>query len=85
MLVLKKKKKKRKVGKKNRKKTGSRDFPGGAMDNDPPAVAGDMGSIPALEDPTFRGATETTLQPLRLSATTKPRCLEPVLCNKTPQ
>ena len=30
------------------------------MDNDPPAVARDMGSIPAMEDPMFCGATETT-------------------------
>ena len=36
----------------------SRDFPGGAVDRNLPASAGDPGSIPIREDPTFRGATK---------------------------
>jgi len=38
-----------------RKKVG---FPGGTVDKNPPADAGDMGSIPGLEDSTCLGATK---------------------------
>ena len=38
-----------------RKKAG---FPGGTVDKNPPANAGDMGSIPGLEDSTCLGATK---------------------------
>ena len=38
-----------------RKKVG---FPGGPVDKNPPADAGDMGSIPGLEDSTCLGATK---------------------------
>ena len=33
-------------------------FPGGAVVKNPPANAGDTGSIPGWEDPTCRGATK---------------------------
>ena len=36
----------------------NRDFPGGAVVKNPPANAGDTGSIPDLEDPTCHGATK---------------------------
>ena len=35
-----------------------RDFPGGPEDKNPPASAGDIGSVPILEDPTCCGETK---------------------------
>ena len=72
------------------------DFPGGAVVKNPPANAGDTGSIPGPEDPTCRGATKTmhhhywafTLEPAshnywaRMLQLLKPAHLEPVLRNK---
>ena len=40
------------------KESVKRDFPGGAVVENPPANAGDTGSSPGREDPTCRGATE---------------------------
>ena len=37
----------------------SKGFPGGSMVKNPPASAGDMGSIPSTEDPTCYGATKS--------------------------
>ena len=64
-----------------RKKVG---FPGGTVDKNPPADAGDMGSIPGLEDSTCLGATKPVhrsywahvLQVLKL------KCPDPVLCKR---
>ena len=39
-------------------KLGAWDFRGGTVDRNLPASAGDPGSIPIREDPTFRGATK---------------------------
>lgn len=34
------------------------DFPGRAVDKNPPARTGDIGSVPGWEDPTRRGAVK---------------------------
>ena len=53
------------------------DFSGGTVDKNLRANAGDVGSIPDLEDSTCCGATEA-----RGPQLLKPECLEPVLRNK---
>ena len=53
------------------------DFPGGTVNKNLRANAGDMGSIPDLEDSTCFGATEA-----RGPQLLKPECLEPVFHNK---
>ena len=55
------------------------DFPGGAVDKNPPAKAGDMGSIPSLGR--FHNASEQ-LSPC--TTATKSVCLEPVLHSEKP-
>ena len=71
-----------------------RDFPGGTVVKNPPANAGDMGSV--REDPTGRRAAKPmhhnywacALEPAnhnywaRVSQLLKPACLEPMLHNK---
>ena len=55
------------------------DFPGGAVDKNPPAKAGDMGSIRSL------GRVHTASEQLSpCTTTTKPVCLEPVLRSEKP-
>ena len=39
----------RRTGQEEIKKCGNRDFPGGTVVKNPPAIAGDMGSSPGLE------------------------------------
>ena len=60
------------------------DFPGGTVDKDPSAKAGDMGSSPAQEYSTGRRARKP-MSPnywVRMLQLPKPACLGPVLCNK---
>ena len=52
-----------------------RDLPGGTVDKNPPANAGDMGSTLVWKDPTCRGATKPVCHNYRACA------LEPVSHN----
>ena len=75
---------------------GSQGFPGGAVDKNPPANAGDMGSNPGLGRshmprsnkacaPQLLSLCSRACKPQLLSpraTTTEPACLEPMLCNK---
>ena len=54
-----------------------RDFPGGAVVKNPPANAGDTGSIPRLERSNMPRSNSA-----RAPQLLKPVRLEPVLCNK---
>ena len=60
----------------NHQKTGTQDFPGGPVVENPPANAGDTGLILHL------GRSHKPWGNSPCAATTEPMCLEPVLCNK---
>ena len=64
--------------------TNNRDFPGGTVVKNPPANAGDTGSIPGPGRSHMPWSNEAR-EPQLLSScatTTEPMCLEPVLRNK---
>ena len=63
----------------------TKDFPGDTMDRNPPANAGDMGSIPALGK--FHMPQSMHHNHLNCAAepVMKPTCLELMLCNKRSQ
>ena len=65
-------------------KMESEGFPGGAVVENPPANAGDMGSILVREDPTCCGATKLVCHNYwaRVPQLLKPMRLEPVLHNE---
>ena len=71
------------------KKKKMRGFPGGSVVKNPPANAGDTGSIPDLADPTYCKATKPmhynywacALVPSSCNYWS-PQSLEPVLCNE---
>ena len=54
-----------------------RDFPGGTVDKNPPANAGDTDSIPALEDSTSHGATKAPAPGLLSPPTAATEAREP--------
>ena len=62
----------------NHQKTGTQDFPGGPVVENPPANAGDTGLILHL------GRSHKPWGNSPCAATTEPMCLEPVLCNEKP-
>ena len=57
-------------------KTGTQDFPGDPVVENPPANSGDTGSI------LHPGRSHKPWGNSPCTATTEPMCLEPVLCNK---